>query len=275
VFIWSYIKRLFSARHSAASKEQLGHVAGGYKSVLERVRGRIEQSGGRVRTGVTVRSITPGKDRGIAVSIDGDEETFDRVVCTSPVPVLQTLANPALLHVEEGAGQVEYLGVVCVVVVSTASMAPYYVVNIADPDIPFTGVIGMTNVVAKEHTAGFHLTYLPKYVLSSDALFQRPDGEIESEFMDGVRRMFPGFDMNSIESVHVNRAERVQPLQVLDYSSLVPTVTTRHPDFFVLNTAQFVNATLNNNEVIGSVERFFATHGADLTRPAAAISRAS
>jgi len=37
---------------------------------------------------------------------------------------------------------------------------------------------------------------------------------------------------------------------------LVPRVTTRHPDFFVLNTAQFVNATLNNNEVARAVHEF-------------------
>jgi hypothetical protein len=67
--------------------------------------------------------------------------------------------------------------------------------------------------------------------------------------------------------VHVNRAERVQPLQVLDYSRKVPAVTTRHGDFFVLNTAQFVNATLNNNEVIGAVNAFHEQHGSNLMRP--------
>jgi len=39
VFIWSYIKRLFSARHSSGQKEHLGYVAGGYKTVL----GRLEE----------------------------------------------------------------------------------------------------------------------------------------------------------------------------------------------------------------------------------------
>ena len=272
VFIWSYIKRLFSARHSAASKEQLGYLAGGYKSVLERVCGNIQAHGGRVETGVTVRSIKPNVNGRIGIACDSGEMLFDRVVCTSPVPVLRAITDPALIQVEEGAGEVEYLGVICVVIVSTDSMSQYYVVNIADPEIPFTGVIGMTNVVSKEHTAGLHLTYLPKYVLSSDKLFHLPDDKIVERFIEGVRRIFPDFDIESIESVRVNRAERVQPLQVLGYSSLVPTVTTRHPDFFVLNTAQFVNATLNNNEVIGAVDRFFDAHGAHLLRPVAGIT---
>jgi hypothetical protein len=37
----------------------------------------------------------------------------------------------------------------------------------------------------------------------------------------------------------------------------VPQVRTKHPGLFVLNTSQFVNSTLNNNEVIGAVNRFY------------------
>lgn len=267
VFIWSYIKRLFSARHSAAGKEQLGHVAGGYKSVFERVRRLIESSGGAVKTGVRVGSISPAAGGGMIVSTDQGEERFDRVVCTSPVPILKELAHPSLLRVTGGSGDVEYLGVICVIVISTTELVPYYVVNIADEEVPFTGIIGMSNVVSRKQTAGMHLTYLPKYLRPGDPLFKKSDAEIESEFLKGIRHMFPEFDMESIESVQVNRAERVQPLQVLNYSSLVPTVKTKSPDFFVLNTSQFTNATLNNNEVIASVNQFFEQFGDDLTRP--------
>jgi protoporphyrinogen oxidase len=272
VFIWAYIKRLFSARHSSASKEKLGYVAGGYKVVLEQVRKQIEQRGGAVKTGVAVRSIAPGIEGGIVVATDTGEELFDRVVCTSPVPVLQKIAAPSLLDVTGGRGPIEYLGVICVVVVSENPITPYYVINIADRSIPFTGVIGMTSVVSTRQTAGFHLTYLPKYMLPSDSMFRQTDEQIKSEFIEGLRKMFPEFDINGIESVHVNRAERVQPLQVLDYSTLVPTVRTRHPDFFVLNTAQFVDGTLNNNEVIGCVERFADEWGERLARRTAAAN---
>ncbi len=47
---------------------------------------------------------------------------------------------------------------------------------------------------------------------------------------------------------------------MLSYSQLVPRVDTAHPDFFVLNTAQFVDATLNNNEVIRAVNGFCDSH---------------
>ena len=88
-------------------------------------------------------------------------------------------------------------------------------------------------------------------MLSTDPFLERDD-EVRSEFFAGLH----GCCRSSIprrSRACTSTALKVQPLQVLSYSSLVPRVTTRHPDFFVLNTAQFVNATLNNNEVIRAV----------------------
>jgi hypothetical protein len=59
----------------------------------------------------------------------------------------------------------------------------------------------------------------------------------------------------------MHRAVKVQPLQVLHYSRFIPSVTTENEDFFVLNTSQFVNCTLNNNEVVRAVDAFLAEHG--------------
>jgi len=52
-------------------------------------------------------------------------------------------------------------------------------------------------------------------------------------------------------------------LQVIDYSSRVQAPGTRHKDFYVVNTAQFVANTLNNNEVIRTVNAFLKQYGAD------------
>ena len=259
VFIWAYIKRLFSARDGSVGKEQLGHVRGGYQCIFERIQQLIERGGGRVYCGAEVAAVEPSAGRGLSVRVGGELQQFDKVVCTSPVSVMRRLVHESLLHVER-EGDVEYLGVLCVVVVSKAPILPFYVVNIADERVPFTGIIGMSNVVAPKNTAGRYLTYLPKYLLSTDPALERDADAVRSEFLAGLQRMLPGFDAATIESVHVNRAQRVQPLQVLNYSQLVPRVETAHPDLFVLNTAQFVDATLNNNEVVGTVNRFCNSH---------------
>ena len=71
--------------------------------------------------------------------------------------------------------------------------------------------------------------------------------------------MFPELKEDDIVLAHINRAMKMQPLQILNYSNLVPKVVTENDDFFVLNTSQFVNNTLNNNTVVQHVEEFMRT----------------
>jgi protoporphyrinogen oxidase len=260
VFIWTYVKRLFSARDAAAQKESLGYVSGGYHAVFARLLERIRASGGELRLGVDVGSVRPRSGGGIEVTAGGATAAYDKVIFTGPVNVLRAVADPALVQVPT-QGDVEYLGVLCMALVTHKPFCPYYVLNIADERVPFTGVIGMSSLVDTAETAGMHLTYLPKYVLSGDAALKRPDAEVVAEFMAGFRRMFPDFPESEIAGVHLNRAVKVQPLQVVGYSGLVQPPRTKNPDFYVVNTAQFASNTLNNNEVIRSVNAFLEQFG--------------
>jgi protoporphyrinogen oxidase len=267
VFIWAYIRRLFSARDKAAQREHLGYVSGGYRTVIGRLESLIRSTGGDVRVGATVNAIRGGTGGGVWIEQDHDRTHFDKVICTSPVDVLRKLADERLVRISQSGGNVEYLGVLCLVLVTRRPITPYYVLNIADSKLPFTGVIGMSTIVSTEETAGLYVTYFPKYVLSDDPLLRQPDEVIRCQFLKGMALMFPSVREPDIVSSHIHRAVKVQPLQVLHYSKLVPTVTTRHDDLFVLNTSQFVNCTLNNNEVIRAVDEFVETYRTRLEQP--------
>jgi protoporphyrinogen oxidase len=269
VFIWSYIKRLFSARDASAQKEHLGHVRGGYHTVFQRLQSLISKQGGDIRLGVEVQKAGSDEAGGIRLQVDGRHESFEKVIFTGPVNVLRQIADPRLVSIPAAGRDVEYLGVICMVLVTRRPITPYYILNIGDERIPFTGVIGMSNLVDTVETAGLHITYLPKYLLSDDPLLRAPDAEIHALFEAGIAQMFPDLKPADIESLHINRAAKVQPLQVLDYSTLVQRPVTRHADFYVLNTAQFVNNTLNNNEVIRTVNGFLEECGSHFEASAA------
>ena len=117
VFIWTYVKRLFSARDAAAQKESLGYVSGGYRTVFARLLERIAGAGGAVRLGIEVKSVRPLPGGGIEVTTDGATETFDKVIFTGPVNVLRSVADPALVQVPP-QGDVEYLGVLCMALIT-------------------------------------------------------------------------------------------------------------------------------------------------------------
>ena len=264
VFIWTYIKRMFSARDKSASREQMGYVRGGYKTVFDRIRDLIDAAGGSVELGVQVEHIHVNSGGRLEVVTASGARDFDKVVFTGPVNVLREIAPPSLVSLDHAGESVEYLGVLCMALITRKPLTPYYVLNIADSRIPFTGVIGMSTIVGEEDTAGLYLTYLPKYVLSTDDDLRRSDEEVVPEFMSGLRVLFPDLDPSDIVSNQIYRAYKVQPLQVLEFSKLIPKNETLHPDFFVLNTAQFVKNTLNNNEVVRAVDEFLEHHGDNL-----------
>lgn len=263
VFIWTYIKRLFEARNSSAKKEMMGYVSGGYKTVIDRLEHLLLERKVDLSTDTTVKNIKSMDDQ-IFVETDLGAETFDKVIFTGPISALEQATGTDLVDIIPGEAPVDYLGVICLVIVSKVSISPYYVINIADPRVPFTGVIGMSSLVDTKETGNYHLTYFPKYIASEDALLKKSNEELEGLFMKGVFLMYPHLKREEIVSLHIHRAFKVQPLQVLNYSKNIPKATTKNPNFFVLNTSQFVNDTLNNNSVLGHVAAFKQKYGSQI-----------
>jgi len=144
---------------------------------------------------------------------------------------------------------------VCVVLILRRKLTPYYVTNLTDNDVPFTGVIEMTNLISKEETAGRHLVYLPKYTAPGDPLFETSDDDVWSLFQKAFKRMFPDLVEDEIERRFVFREKLVQPLPVLRYSERVPSMRTNIPGIFLANTTQIINSTLNNNEMVKIARR--------------------
>ena len=264
VFIWTYIKRLFKARSSAAQKEHMAYVTGGYKTVFDRIEASLTAAGSQVLKESAIDEIVPDLSGGIRLTYNGKQEHFEKVVFTGPLNILEKVTSPDLFSISKSAQPIDYLGVICLIVVTTKPISPYYVLNIGDTDTPFTGVIGMSSVVDLDQTAGKYITYFPKYISADHDYWSKTDEELKNIFLKGVSDLYPEFDMSNLESTHVNRAFKVQPMQVLNYSEIIPKIHTKHPDFYVLNTSQFVNESVNNNSVIGHVNRFMVDFKNDL-----------
>lgn len=264
VFIWTYIKRLFQARSSAAQKEHMGYVNGGYKTVFDQLQKALEEKNSTIHLNTSVDKINSGQNGGIEITHNGKTEHFDKVIFTAPLNVLEKVSNPELVTVSKNKQSVEYLGVLCMALVTKKPLTPYYVLNLADKEVPFTGVIGMSSLVDIEQTDGKYITYFPKYVTSNHEYWKKSDQELKSIFLKGVSNLYVDFDKKDIISTHMHKAFKVQPLQVLNYSDIIPKTKTNHKDFFVVNTSQFVNDTLNNNSVVNHVKEFMVDFNKEL-----------
>ena len=192
-FIWAIIRRMYSARRQGAKTERLGYVSGGYARVLDRMSRALEEEGVEVTLGARVAGVRR-TESDLRLQLEGgDELPFDRVVLTQASPLAARLC-PDLTDAEKSAMEgVRYQGVVCESLLIDRPLSVFYVTNITDPWVPFTGVIEMTALVPRSVFGGRSLVYLPRYVAPDDPLFECTDAELERSTIEALERMYEGF----------------------------------------------------------------------------------
>ena len=262
-FIWAIIARMYAARRTGLKREMMGYVDGGYDTILPALRRHVERAGVDVVTGAMVTSVRDDGD-GASVTIDGGgSASFDSVVLTVSCPTVSRLC-PQLARAEhERLGRVVYQGVVCPSWLLSRPLAGFYVTNITDRSVPFTGVIETTALVDRATFGGNTLVYLPRYLTQDDAMWNAPDEQVASEFFDALCRMVPGLTPADIVASRVARARDVLAVSTRRYSSdVMPALETSLPRVFIANSAQIAHGTLNVNETVSLADRqASALHG--------------
>ena len=254
-FIWATIQRLYAARRSGMKKEMFGTVRGGYARVLERFAKRLETDGVRTLLGSPVARVEPAGNAVKVTFQNGGAEAFDHVVVTAAAPIAARLCTGLSDDEQRRLAGVRYLGIVCASVLLRKPLAGYYVTNLLDPGLPFTGVIEMSALVRPEHFGRRGLVYLPRYLAPEDPFFETPDSEVEAIFLDGLAHVYPEIRRDDVLAFRISRVRYVMPLPTLGYSKRVPPADTSAPGLHLVNSAHILNGTLNVNETVQLAER--------------------
>lgn len=259
-FIWATIQRMYAARRSGLKKEMFGYVKGGYAQILKSFETKLRSEGITIKLNHQASEILSNSNNTPLVRFaNGSEEHFDNIVTTLPSQISVQLCKGLSEPEASKHKNIEYLGVICASVVLDIPISPYYVTNITDTWVPFTGIIEMTSLVDKKNFGGDTLLYLPKYVKPTDPMFQSTDKEIEDLFISALLKMYPSLTHSSIKYVGIARAKNVFALSTLHYSSNLPDIKTAIPGVYILNSAHITNGTLNVNETIQIAENFIKT----------------
>jgi protoporphyrinogen oxidase len=275
-FIWTYIARYYSTREKNTSqKERLGYVSGSYRTVFTKLIEEIKKMGGEIITSAPVSRIVANGSDGVAVTTAQGGFSFDHVIATIPSRPFAEVAPQLSSDYVRNLTQVKYLGVLCFALLLKRQLSPYYVLNLTDEDLPFTGVIEMTNLVSRQETAGHHLVYLPKYTVPGDPLFESSEADLWQSFRKGLKKVFPDLQDSDIEAKYLFRERLVQPVPVLHYSDLVPAMQTNVPGLVLANTTQIINSNLNNNAMVKIANRAVDLVMAQFSRQAQSESQAS
>ena len=255
-FIWTTIQRLYAARRSGMKREMFGTVPGGYAQVLEVFSRHLQDKGVRIVLDAPVQRVRPHHAGGVEVELQrGAREHFDHVVVTAAAPAAARLCEGLAADERKRLEGVRYLGIVCASLLLRKPLDGYYVTNLLDGDLPFTGVIEMSAMAHPRHFGGRSLVYLPRYLAPDDAFFDVPDEEVRARFVQGLERVYPKVRDEDVLAFRVSRVRNVMPLPTLGYSSRVPPQDTSVPGLHLVNSAHIVNGTLNVNETVQLAER--------------------
>jgi protoporphyrinogen oxidase len=254
-FIWATIARLYAARRSGLKREMFGYVPGGYSRILQRFQETLQEQGVRLHLGTPVERLERHAEGGVRVTLaSGEVQRFDRAVVTLAAPLAARMCPELRPDELDRLRGVRYQGIVCASLLLDAPLGGYYVTNITDDWVPFTGVIEMTALVDPRHLGGRHLVYLPKYVPQGDPFLSSPDGEVQERFLSALERMYPRFRREQVRAFRVSRVSHVCAVPTLGYSERLPPVATSVPGLYLLGSAHIVNGTLNVNESVRLAE---------------------
>jgi protoporphyrinogen oxidase len=229
-----------------------GYVDGGYATILDRFQKGLDGLGVHTLYQRPVTEVRDGNAHVKVATSKGEMLEFDHVILTLPCSKLPEVCPQLSEDEKRRFEKVIYEGVICATLVLKKALAGYYVTNLTDGWVPFTGVIEMTAVVDRAYFGGNSLVYLPRYVSAEDQFLKKEDKEIQEEFVAALERIYPQFKREDIVATKIIRGKNVLPITTLNYSKeVLPPVRTSLKHVFVVNSAQIVNGTMNVNEIVG------------------------
>ena len=110
--------------------------------------------------------------------------------------------------------------------------------NIADPEIPFLGLIEHTNMLPKEWYGGSNVLYITNYLDRNDPVYSLSKDELLDLYLPHMTKINPEFDRSSIKAVHYNSVSAAQPIIPINYSKSIPDHRTPIKRLYLANTTQ-------------------------------------
>jgi protoporphyrinogen oxidase len=254
-FIWSTIQRMYAARRSGLKKEMFGYVTGGYEHINSQFINHLMKVGVQFKYNSTVHAVNRNSSGKIEVILNDNTSTaYSKVISTLPSSISVKIAPQLNLKELQQHQSIKYLGVICTTILLKKKLSPFYVTNITDNNTPFTGVIEMTALINPNEIKGQHLIYLPKYVNSDDSLLNVSNEELSQAFLTRFLKMYPSVNREEVSFCGVSKVRNVFCLPTLNYSQKLPGIKTSMDNYFIINSAQIINGTLNVNETIQVAE---------------------
>jgi protoporphyrinogen oxidase len=237
VWFWGKIWLRTTSRRSPLDREKLGYIRGSFNVLIDALAAAARAAGAELIAGdgpTTLRRRGDGWD----VVLEQATVPVDAVIVTTPSPILKRLVPELPERYARNLETLEYEAAIVALLQLTHPLSDVYWLNVADDDLPFTGIIEHTNFVPPEQYGGKRLVYLSKYLEPDHPSFSLSDDALIETYIPFLQRVNPAFDRSWIEQAWVFRERAAQPIIPLRYGDIIPDHRTGMPGLYLANTTQ-------------------------------------
>jgi protoporphyrinogen oxidase len=239
VWFWGKIWLRTTSRKSPLDQEKLGYIKGSFNVVTDAIVAGARKAGAELHSGAALSGLQPNADNTWQVRFeDGEPVNVDAVIVTTPSPIMLRLAPMLPEAYKQKLSGLTYEAAAVALLQLDRKLSDIYWLNIADPDMPFTGVIEHTNFMPSEDYDGKHYVYLSKYMEPDHPYFTMPEEDLIKEYVPYLKRINPDFDASWITKSWVFRERAAQPIVTLNYRDKLPEHRTPLTNLYLANTSQ-------------------------------------
>jgi len=239
VWFWGKIWLRTTSRRSPLDQEKLGYFRGSFQTIVDALVAGCERAGVDLRR-AGISSLAQTDDGRWTVSTEGgaEAEQFDTVIATVPSNIFQKMVPNLPAEYAKKLNALEYEAAVVAILELDRPLSEIYWLNIADDDLPFTGIIEHTNFIDPAVYGGRRFIYLSKYMEPDHPYFTMDSDALIAEYLPYLKRVNPQFRESWVKNSWVFRERAAQPIIPLNYSSMIPDHRTPLKNLYLANTTQ-------------------------------------
>jgi protoporphyrinogen oxidase len=253
VWLWS---KLRLRRGEDARDERLGYPRSSWEVLLEALAASVRAGGGRVLVDRPAARLELAGDSWLVAAgapdsfrsghdprsfvADGEPERYDRVLATVPSDVFEQLLAPGTLPPAylDRLRRTEYFTALCLLLEVDRQVTPYYWINVAEPGVPFVGLIEHTNLVEPARYGGRRFLYVANYLPAGHELLALDTEQLLERYADGLRLANPSWARSWVLNAWRFAEPAAQPIVTVGYRERIPPLHTGVPGLVLANTTQ-------------------------------------
>jgi protoporphyrinogen oxidase len=235
-WIWTRIRRIGNSRQSMFT-EKLGYMEGGSEVLMNALKDKILEAGGRVHVLAAVSKIEIKNGAVTGVWVNDEFQAFERVISTVPTPYVPAMIPDLPGDIINQLKSINNIAVVCVIVKLKKALTENFWLNVRDDNMDVPGIIEYSNL--NPNTQGDHIIYVPYYVPGDNPIYH-DDDEV---FFDKIRGYLKTINSELVDedflAMKASRYRYAQPICEPEFQKKLPPVDLPIKGLFAADTSYY------------------------------------